>query len=318
MDRTMTLTASTRHIPHGRIGTSRSEAGARRRATKSVLREIGDAGRWLLLAAAAPELLIEEERALAREIAADGRGSTLRDVAGLKVDDQGAPIDVLWFRMPTPEKVPPPTLINIDHRDMAVTIPRGDYFQVGLLIPKGGLDDLREQGLDAFRRRISSVAPFLTPVAGSITGWEQVKLLTVQVNRLARWQLPGMLCIGDAAHAMSPAFGVGVSYAIQDAVAAANTLAAPLLFGSLSERQLALVQHRRERAVARMQSIQLRLHTVIARPGGGSILPDPVPLWFRVLARAAAPLLQRVTARMIGRGFRPVRLASWLRDTPGA
>ena len=251
-------------------------------------------------------------------VAADGRDSLLRAAAGLKPVDFGVPIDVLWFRMPTPEKVPPPTLINIDHRDMAVTIPRGDYFQVGLLIPKGGLDDLREQGLDAFRRRISSVAPFLTPVAGSITGWEQVKLLTVQVNRLARWQLPGMLCIGDAAHAMSPAFGVGVSYAIQDAVAAANTLAAPLLFGSLSERQLALVQHRRERAVARMQSIQLRLHTVIARPGGGSILPDPVPLWFRVLARAAAPLLQRVTARMIGRGFRPVRLASWLRDTPGA
>lgn len=276
----------------------------------------GDGGRIVGVTATGPD---GELRIHARlTVAADGRESTLRAASGLEPVEFGVPIDVLWFRMPTPEHVPPPTLINIDRRDMAVTIPRGDYFQVGLLIPKGGLDALREQGMDAFRQRISSVAPFLAPVANTLTDWDQLKLLTVQVNRLPHWQLPGFLCIGDAAHAMSPAFGVGVNYAIQDAVAAANALAGPLLFGSLSERRLARVQRRRERAVARMQSIQLRLHKVIARPGGGSILPDPVPLWFRILARVAAPLLQLITARMIGRGFSPVRLASWLRETPSA
>ncbi|MEO8907039.1 MAG: FAD-dependent oxidoreductase [Microbacteriaceae bacterium] len=245
-------------------------------------------------------------------VACDGRASTLRDAAGLVPREFGVPIDVLWFRVPKPTVVPPDTLAYLDENAMLITIPRGDYFQCGLLIPKDGLARLQRDGLPAFRAAVSSAAPFLEPVLGAVADWGQVKLLSVQVNRLAKWHLPGMLLIGDAAHAMSPAFGVGVNYAIQDAVATANALVRPLRFGASAaaiDEDCSGIQDRRMPAVTRMQQLQLQAHRRFAKPGGGAILPDPIPKATRIALTAAMPLVQRLTARMLGRGFAPEHLA---------
>jgi 2-polyprenyl-6-methoxyphenol hydroxylase-like FAD-dependent oxidoreductase len=241
-------------------------------------------------------------------IAADGRSSTLRDDSQLAVTEYGVPLDVLWFRLPRPEKNPPDTLGYITPDTLFITIPRTDYYQTAMIIPKGSFDAVRAAGLPEFRDRMAKWVPFLAPVVGAVKSWEDVKLLSVQINRLDRWHLPGFLCIGDAAHAMSPAFGVGINYAIQDAVAAANLLAAPLRAGNLSEKDLARVQKRRARPARRMQSLQLALHNAIGKPGGGAILPYPLPLPLRALLRIAIPPLRLVTAHVIGRGFRPERI----------
>jgi 2-polyprenyl-6-methoxyphenol hydroxylase-like FAD-dependent oxidoreductase len=188
---------------------------------------------------------------------------------------------------------------------MVITIPREGYYQAGLLIPKGGFPAIQTAGIEEFRARVVRAAPFLAEVVGSLTDWAQVKLLTVQVNRLGRWWQPGLLCIGDAAHAMSPAFGVGVNYAVQDAVATANLLVDRLRSGTLAAADLNRVQRRRLPPVRRMQPLQLRLHAMIAKPGGGGFLGSPMPWWQRVAAGALLPVLRRVTARVVGRGFRP-------------
>jgi 2-polyprenyl-6-methoxyphenol hydroxylase-like FAD-dependent oxidoreductase len=235
-------------------------------------------------------------------VAADGRSSTLREQSGLPVTESGVPIDVLWFRVPRPEDNPPATIVYVTESDMAVTIPRTDYYQAALLIPKDGFDDVRAAGLDAFRARVAATVPFLAPVVGAIRTWDDVKLLSVQVNRLKRWHLSGFLAIGDAAHAMSPAFGVGINYAVQDAVAAANLLVAPLRAGSLTEADLARVQSRRSRATGRMQWLQLRLHARIGHPGAGAKLPSPGIL--RAAFALLGPILRVTAAHVIGRGFR--------------
>jgi 2-polyprenyl-6-methoxyphenol hydroxylase-like FAD-dependent oxidoreductase len=193
---------------------------------------------------------------------------------------------------------------------MFITIPRSDYYQAARLIPKGGFDTVRSAGLDEFRDVLVRSVPFLAPVATAVKSWDDIKLLTVQVNRLERWSLPGFLCIGDAAHAMSPAFGVGINYAIQDAVATANLLVGPLRRGSLTAADLERVQKRRAGPAKRMQNIQLRLHSVIGRPGGGRILPSPVPRPIRVVLRVLIPPARFFTARLIGRGFRPERISA--------
>jgi 2-polyprenyl-6-methoxyphenol hydroxylase-like FAD-dependent oxidoreductase len=247
-------------------------------------------------------------------VAADGRDSVIRSSAGLRPRAFGVSIDVLWFRLPKPDLVPPSTLAYVDQHGMIVTIDRGDYYQSGLIIPKGGFDELKEQGLDAFRDVLATTAPVLAQVVKSIVSWDDVKLLNVQINRLQRWYRTGLLAIGDAAHAMSPAFGVGVNYAIQDAVAAANALVAPLRAGAVDLRVLDGIQERRLPPVARMQSIQLAAHRRIARPGGAALLPDPMPEPLRLALDAAMPLVQRFTAKMIGRGFRPESVAPELRE----
>lgn len=247
-------------------------------------------------------------------IAADGRDSTVRRAAGLRPRAFGVAIDVLWFRIPKPAVVPPSTLAYVDRGGMIVTIDRGDYYQTGLIIPKGGFDELKAAGLEEFHRVLSGIAPVLKPVVGNIESWDDVKLLSVQIDRLERWYRSGLLAIGDAAHAMSPAFGVGVNYAIQDAVAAANALVAPLRTGAVDLRVLDAVQKRRLPPVARMQGLQLAAHRRIARPGGAAILPDPAPEPLRLALDAAMPLLQRVSARVIGRGFLPESLAPELRE----
>lgn len=241
-------------------------------------------------------------------VAADGRTSILRRASGLIPREYGIGIDVLWFRLPKPEYTPPDTLGYLDAESMVITIPRTDYYQAGMLIPKNGYRRIQAKGLAEFRERIARAAPFLSPVVGSLGSWEQVKVLSVQVNRLRQWWLPGFLCIGDAAHAMSPAFGVGVNYAIQDAVAAARILAVPLRTGTLTPDVLGRIQRRRALPVRLMQPIQLTLHRVIARPGGGAFLPRPMKPWQRAVATVLLPVLRRVMARVVGRGFRPERL----------
>lgn len=242
-------------------------------------------------------------------VAADGRTSRVRRAAGLVPDELGVAIDVLWFSLPKPPNPPPSTLTYIDGRSMVLTIDRGDRYQGGLVIPKGGFDDVRAAGLAAFRRRLTATAPVLGSVVGELRDWEQVRLLSVQVDRLPCWYRDGLICIGDAAHAMSPVGGVGVNYAIQDAVALANTVAGPLLrHGSVPLSALDAVQRRRARPVRPMQWIQQRAH---ARVGHGGV-PRP-----RALSRPARtalallqPLVRRVTARAVGRGFLPEHVRS--------
>ena len=240
-------------------------------------------------------------------VAADGRASVVRAVSGLPVRDFGVPIDVLWFRLPRPARNPPSTLGYIRESTMVVTIPRTDYYQAAMLIPKGSFDEVKDDGLPAFRQRVTAAARFLGPVIHTLTDFDQVKLLSVQVNRLDRWYQPGLLCIGDAAHAMSPAFGVGINYAIQDAVAAANLLAAPLA-SSITVADLAAVQRRRARPVALMQPVQLALHRLIASPTAAARIPNPLPFVARLVITIVSPVLRRITARIVGRGFRPERI----------
>jgi 2-polyprenyl-6-methoxyphenol hydroxylase-like FAD-dependent oxidoreductase len=249
-------------------------------------------------------------------VAADGRDSTLRAASGLPVTEFGVPLDVLWFRLPRPEINPPDTLGYVTPETMLVTIPRTDYYQTAMLIPKGGFDGVKAAGIDRFREKIANTAPFLEPVVDAVSTWDDVKLLSVQINRLQRWYLPGFLCIGDAAHAMSPAFGVGINYAIQDAVATANLVWRPLRDGSMSVDQLQAVQDRRSSPVERMQSLQLRLHNAVGRPGAGGALPDPLPWPLRALLRFVIPPLRLVTARVIGRGFRPEKIDASLLSAP--
>lgn len=235
-------------------------------------------------------------------------GDRVTGVSAMTPVDFCVAIDVLWFRLPRTTVDPPDTLAYIDAESMLITIPRETYYQAGMLIPKGAFPSVKEQGIREFQERIIRAAPFLATVVDSLENWDQVKLLTVQVNRLSRWWQEGLLCIGDAAHAMSPAFGVGINYAIQDAVATANLLVDDLRAGSVPATQLARVQKRRLHPVARMQPLQLRLHKVIAKPGGGAFLANPMRWWQGAIAAVVLPILRRVTAKIVGRGFRPEKI----------
>src|SRR3984957_11166554 len=155
-------------------------------------------------------------------VGCDGRHSTIRGAAGLQVQELGVPIDVLWFRVSRRAGDPEQVLGNINYGKALILINRGDYFQSGLIIRKGSFDQIKREGLDAFRETIARIAPYLGDRPEELKSWDQIKLLTVQINRLRKWLLPGLLCIGDAAHAMSPAGGVAINLAPQDAVATAN------------------------------------------------------------------------------------------------
>jgi 2-polyprenyl-6-methoxyphenol hydroxylase-like FAD-dependent oxidoreductase len=242
-------------------------------------------------------------------VAADGRDSTLRAASGLPVTEFGVPLDVLWLRLPRPQVNPPDTLGYITPETLFITIPRTGYYQTAMIIPKDGFAAVKAAGLPEFRAKVARSVPFLAGVVDAVKSWDDVKLLSVQINRMERWHLPGFLCIGDAAHAMSPAFGVGINYAIQDAVAGANLLTARLKAGTLTEADLARVQRRRARPTARMQSLQLALHHAIGRPGGGAILPSPLPWPMRAALAVVIPPLRVVTAHILGRGFRPERIS---------
>jgi 2-polyprenyl-6-methoxyphenol hydroxylase-like FAD-dependent oxidoreductase len=236
-------------------------------------------------------------------IAADGRHSTLRQCAGLRPIEFGAPMDVLWMRLSRRAGDPSDSLGRLDVGRMIVLINRNEYWQCAYLIPKGGIERVRETGLEAFRQDIVRLIPVFSDRVAELRSWDDVKLLTVAVNRLPRWYLPGLLCIGDAAHAMSPIGGVGVNLAVQDAVATANILAPRFNAGGVAESDLAAVQRRRELPTKLTQRMQiLAQNRVIGSVLRGTTTPRP-PWVVRLIDRV--PLLQRIPARLIGMGFRP-------------
>jgi 2-polyprenyl-6-methoxyphenol hydroxylase-like FAD-dependent oxidoreductase len=248
-------------------------------------------------------------------IAADGRHSTLRPLVGFEPIEFGAPMDILWLRLSRRAGDPADSLGRLDAGRMMVLINRDDYWQCAFVIDKGGIDQIRAAGLQAFRQEIVRLMPVFADRVAELASWDDIKLLTVAVNRLATWHKPGFLCIGDAAHAMSPIGGVGVNLAVQDAVATANILAPRFQAGRVTDADLAAVQRRREwptRMTQRLQIIaQNRVITGVLR---GTSTPKP-PLLVRMFARL--PILQRIPARLIGMGFRPEHVRTQpVPDTP--
>ncbi|MHA4838916.1 FAD-dependent oxidoreductase [Sphingopyxis sp. MSC1_008] len=235
-------------------------------------------------------------------IAADGRRSVLRDAAELPLEDLGAPMDVLWFRIPVPAgmNMSEVALGTIDKGGMVVAIPRGDYWQCAQIIEKGGFAPIEARGIAAFRDKIVEIAPGLAAGIDAIQSFDDVKLLTVALDRLTRWSRPGLLAIGDAAHAMSPVGGVGINLAVQDAVATANILAAPLAAGADPDPLLAKVQDRRWTPTTRMQGLQRFAHQRVIEPMlRGEITRVP----FAVRLLDSIPLLRRIPGRVLGLGF---------------
>jgi 2-polyprenyl-6-methoxyphenol hydroxylase-like FAD-dependent oxidoreductase len=236
-------------------------------------------------------------------IGADGRHSIVREKAGLKVEDLGAPMDVLWFRLPKRSDDEGQTLGRIQAGVVFVMLDRGDYWQCAYVIRKGGFAELRRQGLAAFRTAVAALNARLADRVQAIGSWDDVKLLTVTVDRLQRWYREGLLCIGDAAHAMSPIGGVGINLAIQDAVAAANILWRPLREGSVHEADLRKVQERREWPTRATQRLQLFIQDrVISNVLALKTRPSAP---FAVKLLNWLPLLRRIPARLIGLGFQP-------------
>jgi 2-polyprenyl-6-methoxyphenol hydroxylase-like FAD-dependent oxidoreductase len=235
-------------------------------------------------------------------VGCDGRHSVTRGAAGLEVIEHGVPIDVLWFRLSRRDCDPAQVLGNVNYGKALILINRSDYFQAGLLIAKGSYDGVRARGIDAFRDDILKVAPWLGERVNELRDWDQIKILTVQINRLRRWHRLGLLCIGDAAHAMSPAGGVGINLAIQDAVAAANLLARPLRKRSLSVRDLAAVERRRAFPTRVTQAIQIAAHRGIARVFEN---PGPIHAPWQLKAAQRIPGIHSALGYAVGVGVRP-------------
>jgi 2-polyprenyl-6-methoxyphenol hydroxylase-like FAD-dependent oxidoreductase len=230
-------------------------------------------------------------------VACDGRWSVIREQSGLPLTEFPMPIDALWFRLPRGESAPE-TIGYIGGGQMILAINRGEYWQCGTIIDKDSFEQVKAEGLAAFRSKVAAAAPFLADSVGALTDWDQVKLLSVRANRLQRWWLPGLLCIGDAAHAMSPVGGIGVNYAIADAVATANTLAQPLLNGRVTDKDLRAVQKRRQTPTKIAQTLQGAQVENLTRMSK----TDP-PLWMlRMLSRSAP--IKRLLGRTMGLGFR--------------
>jgi len=243
-------------------------------------------------------------------VAADGRHSVLREQSGLPVEDLGAPMDVLWFRVSRAPDDPEASMGRFDQGRIIVMLNRGDYWQLGYVIPKGSADEVRAAGIERFRENVAAMVPFAGDRVDELRSWDDIKLLTVKVDRLRQWSRAGLLCIGDAAHAMSPVGGVGINLAIQDAVAAANQLAAPLRDGRLTTQDLERVQRRRmlpTRVTQRVQVLVQRRVITRALRSREALRP---PLVVRLLARFA--FLQRIPAWLVGIGIRPEHV-----ETPG-
>jgi 2-polyprenyl-6-methoxyphenol hydroxylase-like FAD-dependent oxidoreductase len=236
-------------------------------------------------------------------VGTDGRHSTVRDKAGFKSDDYGAPMDVLWFRMSRKHSDAADTFGHVEAGRMMIMLDRGDYWQCAYVIPKGGIDRVQAEGLEAFRGRVVEMSPFLADRIGDIKSWDDVKLLSVAVVRLQKWWRPGLICVGDSAHAMSPIGGVGVNIAVQDAVAAANRLAGPLKAGTVTTADLQAIQDRRMLPVRFTQWLQLTIQKrIISRVLKSQQRPTP-PLLFKLFK--VFPVLRRIPARLLGVGIRP-------------
>jgi 2-polyprenyl-6-methoxyphenol hydroxylase-like FAD-dependent oxidoreductase len=236
-------------------------------------------------------------------VAADGRDSRLRRSAGLRRREFGAPMDVLWFRLPRRPTDPTQTFGRLAARHLMVLIDRGAYWQIAYLIPKTAAEELHQAGLDRIRASIAELVPFLADRVDELRGWDDLRTLRVQVDRLRRWFRPGLLCIGDAAHAMSPIGGVGINLAVHDAVAAANLLVGPLRDGTLSTRHLARVQLRRLLPTVLIQRVQRTIQDRFLSPLLAGQVPANGPLALRVLRRF--PVLQGVPAFVVGIGVLP-------------
>jgi 2-polyprenyl-6-methoxyphenol hydroxylase-like FAD-dependent oxidoreductase len=265
-----------------------------------------EAGRIVGVRAQTPEGDLEIRADLV--VGTDGRHSTTRREAGLAVEELGAPMDVLWFRLSRRRDDPKEPLGLFRAGHILVLIDRGEHWQCGYVIPKGSIEKLKQSGLPAVRHSVAEIAPFTADRTAEIRSWDDLKLLTVAVDRLRRWHRLGLLCIGDAAHAMSPVGGVGINLAIQDAVATANLLAAPLRDKRLTEDHLAQVQARREFPTRVTQRLQIMIQNRVITPVlGRSAASDdgrpalPIPL--RILQ--AFPVLRRIPARIVGIGVRP-------------
>ncbi len=240
-------------------------------------------------------------------VGADGRDSTVRALAGLKVTDLGAPMDVLWMRLPREPQDEGASLGHAVAGAILVLIPRGDYFQCGYVVAKGAAEAIQAKGIEAFRRAIEAIVPRLKGRTEALKSWDDVKLLSVTVDRLDAWAAPGLICIGDAAHAMSPVGGVGINLAIQDAVAAANLLYIPLRSGRVGLGDLGEVQRRREWPTKVTQGVQVFIQKRMIAPtlaGTTPRAPWPVKLL------NAVPYLRRFPAAAVGLGARPEHVRS--------
>jgi 2-polyprenyl-6-methoxyphenol hydroxylase-like FAD-dependent oxidoreductase len=253
------------------------------------------------LKAATPEGDLEVRADLV--VGTDGRHSTVRQLAGLEVEDRGAPMDVLWLRLSKNPEDGAETLGRIESGRFFIMIDRGDYWQCAFVIAKGGFNELRRKGLESFRLGLVALEPTLADSVREITSWDDVKLLSVRVDRLKQWYKPGLLCIGDAAHAMSPVGGVGINLAIQDAVATANILATPLREGTVTDEDLREVQKRRQWPTEMTQALQIAIQNqVISNVLSMTKQPKP-PFAVKLLGRF--PWLRRFPGRLVGMGFRP-------------
>jgi len=270
---------------------------------------VTDAGRVVGVRARGAEGNLEVRADLV--VACDGRTSTLRREADLPVKELGAPIDVLWFRLSRRPDDPEAAMGRFEVGRVVVLINRGGHWQVGYVIPKDGAGALRDRGLPAFRADITALMPFMADRVPELESWNDVPLLSVQVNRLTRWWAPGLLCIGDAAHAMSPVGGVGINLAIADAVAAANLLAGPLRSGRPANADLARIQRRREIPTRLTQSLQVLVQNRVLDPLLQGRVKALTPIGARLVDRF--PVLRRIPGRVIGLGIRPEHVVPELR-----
>ena len=245
-------------------------------------------------------------------VAADGRDSVLRDRAQLTPLDYGVPIDVLWFRVSRRPSDPPQTFGNIAPGGILVTLDRADYFQCAFVIRKGGFEDIKARGIDYLRQQVAALAPYVADRVDEIHSFDDIKLLTVTVNRLQTWFRPGLLFIGDSAHAMSPIGGVGINLAIQDAVAAANILAAPLRDGAITLDQLAAVQRRREFPTKVIQGAQVLVQNNVMKGVLNATKSFGPPRVVRLMNRSV--WLRRIPAYLVGVGPRPEHVSRAILD----
>ena len=262
---------------------------------------IEDSGRIVGVRAITPDGPLEIRSRLT--VGADGRRSIVRQRAGFEIMDLGAPMDVLWMRVSRHARDPGQTLGRAAAGKIFIMVDRDEYWQCGYVIPKGAAEETRQRGIEKFREEIASLAPFLHDRIGELRDWNDISLLTVKVDRLKKWFRPGLLCIGDSAHAMSPVGGVGINLAIQDAVAAANILASKLMAGNLSESDLESVERRREFPTRATQKLQIAVQNRVIRRVLGTSNPLKLPFALRLLREF--PVLRRLPARVIGIGFRP-------------
>jgi len=260
---------------------------------------IEEQGRVLGVRARTPEGDLEIRAALT--VGCDGRHSTMRTCAGLEGDDYGAPMDVMWFRLSRKPNDSGEAAGRIEGGRMMVMLNRTDYWQCAFVIPKGSAEEIKRDGLDKFRSSVGELAPLTQDRLDEIDSWDKVKLLTVAIDRLRRWCRPGLLCIGDAAHAMSPIGGVGINLAVQDAVAAANILCQPLLSGTVTLDALEAVQKRREFPTRVTQRMQILMQNNIIGPALSGKRPK-APLLMKLLQW---PLLRRIPGRVLALGVRP-------------